>query len=88
MGIKLYGKKVTTVWLSEGGKNLDNLKMFYCPNCRTPVVQYQGDVITLVPGNAPYTPRTIIKCRGDHKVGDKWIKCNMYYSFADVVRSE
>jgi len=83
-------KKVTSVWLeserTKGGGY--KLKMFNCPNCRIPVVQYQGEVIRILPGNHPYTPKTVLKCKGSTK--DEfgvWRECNTYYSFMGVVNN-
>lgn len=89
-------KKVTSVWLESEESNSAiessdyyKLKMFYCPSCRVPVIQYQGDVIRIVPGNHPYTPKTVIKCKGSLKDDDGiWEECGMYYSFMAVVNNK
>ena len=81
-------KKAAAIWLesekSRGGGY--RLKMFNCPDCRVPVVQYQGEIIRIVPGDHPYTPKIVIKCKGSLK--DEfgvWKECNTYYSFIGVV---
>ena len=80
-------KKISTIWLeSETGKDGDKRKMFYCFNCRTPLIEYIGHVKTIVPGRNPYNPSTILKCKGSVQRSDGiWEDCGMYYSFAGSV---
>ena len=57
-------KKATTIWLeAETGK----VKLFRCMNCSIPVAEYTGNVVQVVPGNHPYTPSTIHRCKGTLK---------------------
>ena len=79
-------KKVTTVWLEpeETGK-IPQKKMFYCFNCRVAIIQYTGKVVTIVPGNHPYSPSTIIKCKGNVKKGSYWEECGYFYCFVGSV---
>jgi hypothetical protein len=83
-------KKVTTVWLEAEEKNSRNrLKMFHCVNCRSPVVQYRGDAIAIVPGNHPYEPMVIVKCKGTFKnEAEQWEECGYYYSFVSTVHTK
>lgn len=79
-------KKVTTVWLEpEKTCKSDWEKMFYCFNCRSPLIQYTGKVITIVPGDQPYEPSTIIKCKGNIKKGTMWEECGYYFCFIATV---
>ena len=79
-------KKPTTVWLESQGSEV---KMFFCFNCRIPVLEYTGSVVQIVPGNSPYTPSTILKCKGNVQRRDgTWEACGMYYSFIDVIRTQ
>jgi len=81
-------KKVTTVWLEpeigDGGE--DKTKFFYCFNCRIPVFQYVGNVVTLIPGGVPYEPYTEHKCKGSvmTKNGTYQV-CGHYYIIAGTV---
>jgi hypothetical protein len=83
-------KKVMTVWLQAEEKNTRNrLKMFHCVNCRTPIVQYRGDAILLLPGNHPYQPMVVIKCKGSFRnEDDNWEECGYYYSFISTVHTK
>lgn len=83
-------KKVTSVFLeSETRENRQRLKMFFCPNCRTPIAQYKGTYVTIVPGQHPYEPLTLHKCKGTFKneEGD-WEECGYFYSFVSVVQTK
>lgn len=91
MGKNLPGiKKVCTVWLEAENEGYeDKLKMFFCFNCRIPIIEYTGKVMQLVPGGSPYTPSTVLKCKGSVQRRDgSWEDCGMFYSFIDSVRSE
>ena len=80
-------RKVCTIWLdSENEGYGDKRKMFFCFNCRIPIIEYEGNVIQIVPGGSPYTPNTVLKCKGSvqRRDGD-WEECGMFYSFASVV---
>lgn len=88
MGKSLKGsKKVTTVWLEpETEGDHDKVKMFYCFNCRIPLIEYSGNVTEIVPGNSPLEPGTILKCKGSVQRQDKqWEECGMYYRFQGAV---
>ena len=81
-------KKITTVWLESeiGSGGNDKTKMFYCFNCRIPLIQYKGNVVTIVPGSQPYEPSTILKCKGNiPNANGTWEECGVHYSFAGTV---
>lgn len=81
-------KKCTTVWLESeiGSAGNDRLKMFYCFNCRIPLLQYSGRIMTVVPGSQPYEPGAVIKCKGNvpNQYGG-WEECGHYFSFVGSV---
>ena len=74
-------KKVITVWLdSEGGNESE---YYFCPHCRIVIVEYNGTLISEVPGGAPVSPQTIIKCKGNFRRKDgEYEECGRYYIFA------
>lgn len=80
-------KKITSVFLEpeiEGSG--DKVKMFFCFNCRIPIIEYQGQVTTIIPGHSPYTPSTALKCKGSVQRHDgEWENCGMYYSFVGAI---
>ena len=64
----------TSVWLRE---NLTNeLELFYCPKCRYPLLQYQGDIVTLLPGTSQSRLPIVVQCRS----------CSHKYMFHFIVR--
>jgi len=80
-------KKLTTVFLEpEVEAYSDKVKMFYCFNCRTPIIEYTGRVMTIVPGRSPVEPSTRLKCKGSVQRRDgEWEECGVYYSFVGSV---
>jgi RNase P subunit RPR2 len=56
--------KVTNVTLSYDIDDIkeDKLKMFFCYNCQNPVAQYQGEVLSIMPGATPVRLPIIVKC--------------------------
>lgn len=56
--------KVTNVTLSYDIDDIaeDKLKMFFCMQCQNPVAQYQGEVLSIMPGATPVRLPIIIKC--------------------------
>lgn len=83
-------KKVITVWLtSENEGYSDKKRMFFCFNCRVPIIEYEGDVISMVPGGSPYSPSTALKCKGSvrRKDGD-WEFCGNYFVFVGSVQTQ
>ena len=90
MGKPLRGtRKPVTVWLEpekEGRDYKDKVKMFFCFNCRIPLIEYQGKVMSIIPGRSPYVPATILKCKGSLQIGvGEWEECGMYFSFVGTV---
>jgi len=77
-------KKPTTIWLEpEGG----DTKMFFCFNCRIPIIEYNGSVMQIVPGHSPYTPGTVLKCKGSVQRNGEWHECGMLYSFVGAIHT-
>jgi len=68
---------VTSVWLQRDITDPQgyNLKMFFCPNCQNPLIQYKGNVIQIVPGEGPYKVGTVLQCKN----------CKSRYMFHDVL---
>ena len=77
--------KVCTIWLEPeiGINGTDKMKMFYCFNCRIPILKYIGKVFSVIPGNAPYNPSTVLKCKGNvrYEQEGEWEECGMQYAF-------
>ena len=81
-------KKSVTVWLDAENEEdyQDKVKMFFCFNCRIPLIEYQGNVASIIPGRSPYVPATILKCKGSVQVGvGEWEECGEYFSFVGTV---
>lgn len=80
-------RKPTAVFLEaevEGEK--DKIKMFFCFNCRIPLIEYTGRVILIVPGRVPFEPSTVLKCKGNVKRRDgTFEECGYFYSFIGTV---
>lgn len=80
-------KKVTTIWLEPTVNS--SLNMFWCFNCRSPVCQYHGDVVNIIPGNTPYSPHTLHECKGSFKdENNNWKKCGYFFVFMASVTTE
>lgn len=56
--------KVTTITLARDVQDPDGyrLKMFHCPTCGNPVIQFKGRVIYMMPGGAPVSMGTVAMC--------------------------
>jgi hypothetical protein len=69
--------KVTSITLSYDIDDIkeDKLKMFFCYNCQNPVAQYQGEVLSILPGATPIRLPIIVKCP----------HCKHLYSFNAIV---
>ena len=87
MKSKIGQKKVCTIWLEPEIEGYgDKVKMFFCFNCRIPIIEYRGNIMEIVPGGSPYNPSTILKCKGSVRKDDgTWEACGMYYSFVAAV---
>lgn len=57
--------QVTSVVLVHSDDDL--MKMFFCNDCRESVFQYQGRIISIMPGTPPETVPFLIKCKRCHK---------------------
>ena len=62
--------RVTTVILSndEDDPNHELLHMFSCYNCKNNLFQYQGRVISIMPGVPPLMIPILVKCKVCGKV--------------------
>ena len=54
-------KRVYTVWLVATQE--DKWNIYRCPDCTLPIVQYKGDLIAEVPGEAPGAYPMKVQCR-------------------------
>lgn len=54
-------RRMTSVWLEVNQSS--GVEMFNCPTCKAPVLQIQGDVVTMLPGESPSKLPIIIQCR-------------------------
>lgn len=54
-------RRITSVWL-EVNQSV-GLEMFNCPTCKAPILQIQGDIVTMLPGESPSRLPIIIQCR-------------------------
>ena len=81
--------KITTVWLEAEGLNNNFIwRLFHCINCRIPLIEYNGTVASIVPGDQPYIPSTRLECKGKVWREDKRypgesqpFDCGMIYVF-------
>lgn len=55
----------------------NKMKMFFCPTSQTPVLQYKGLIISILPGLSIYEPYTLIKCKDS--------RCPMAFIFSPIV---
>lgn len=70
-------QKLASVWLDVGDSQ--GLQMFYCPSCRYPILQYKGDVVTILPGDSPSQLPLVVQCKGRN--------CGKKYVFNLMLRS-
>ena len=75
---------VVSITISEGTNPYD-LKMFFCPNCGTPVFQYSGQVKQIVPWFVPSITPVLVKCPKKWYDGDKITYCNAKYLITWVI---
>jgi hypothetical protein len=69
MELRKAPKKIVSVWLEpEETKNGEPIKkIWFCPNCGSPVCAYHGQVIDILPGSHPVKEKgktTEYLCRG------------------------
>lgn len=62
----------TTVTLIK--KDNDTEHLWYCPDCRNPVIKYKGEVVSIIPGYAPSELPLIRQCRNDD-CGRNYVFC-------------
>lgn len=58
----------------------ERLKMFFCFNSQTPLIQYKGQVISVLPGLSAYEPYTLLKCKDS--------RCPLAFVFSVVEMSK
>lgn len=69
--------KITTVYLDYDP--FGQVTMFYCHSCRYPLLQYSGEIVTLLPGTQEFSPPIIIKCGNKH--------CGHKYALLGFIKS-
>lgn len=76
-------KRVFTVWLLYVDE--PDWKMYWCPDCRKPVMQYKGDLIMEHPGIdadgtyiKPVAPPILIQCKNE--------RCGRKFMFQGTVK--
>lgn len=62
--VQVIKKYVTTVTLIKPNDGLgDNgLHIFNCPDCKNPVLQYRGEIASILPGFTPVELPIIVQC--------------------------
>lgn len=65
----------TTVYLSK--PDSQELHKFHCPDCRTPILQYKGEVVKVVPGFNHAELPIVVQCSNS--------KCKRKYNFISFV---
>ena len=56
----------------------DTWKMYYCPDCREPIVRYKGDIVCEIPGESPKPYPLEVKCKNP--------ACGRTLVFEDAIR--
>jgi hypothetical protein len=69
-------KRVYTVWIVPTED--DEWRIYHCPDCRTPIAQYKGDLIAEIPGESPEPYPIKIQCRNPN--------CGRKIVFEDAIR--
>jgi len=54
-------KRIYTVWIVPTDN--DKWNMYFCPDCKTPIAQYKGDLVAEIPGEAPKPYPVMIQCK-------------------------
>ena len=54
-------KRVYTVWIVPTED--EGWRMYHCPDCRTPICQYKGDLVAEMPGESPEPYPIQIQCK-------------------------
>lgn len=56
----------------------DDIRMMFCLNCQSPFTQYNGHIISVVPGEPPLKPYTMTRCKNRN--------CPMVYVLLGIVQ--
>jgi hypothetical protein len=67
---------ITSVFLLKS-PTTERTIIYYCPYCRSPILQYQGAFVMEIPGGVPETFPLIVKCKNK--------ECNHKYHFHTLV---
>jgi hypothetical protein len=67
---KTYITTVTLIKPKEGDKERH---VFFCPDCRNAIIEYIGEVVSIVPGRIPQDLPITVPCRN--------YKCRRKYTF-------
>lgn len=70
-------KRVYTVWIVPVEDD-DEWKIYHCPDCRTPIAQYKGDLVAEIPGESPHPYPIQIQCKNP--------QCGRKIVFEDAIR--
>lgn len=66
MDVEILGNKksftVTSVIITTPKDGFNDLHMFFCYNCKNPLFQYKGRVVSITSGSTPHTVPIILKC--------------------------
>lgn len=54
-------KRIYTVWIVP--TNDDIWRMYYCPDCREPIIRYKGDIVAEIPGESPQPYPLEVMCK-------------------------
>ncbi len=54
-------KRIYTIWIVPTED--DNWRIYHCPDCRTPIAQYKGDLVAEIPGESPEPYPIQIQCK-------------------------
>ena len=73
-------KTPITVYLNRNDSKSDYWKMYYCNDCRNPIMQYMGEVVMAVPGAEAVSLPIMIACSNKN--------CTRRYCFTGWVSRE
>lgn len=60
-GLPRPKKRVYTVWLVS--RWTDEWTIYYCPDCRNPIIEYKGDLIAEIPGEVKEGYPIRVQCK-------------------------
>ena len=72
-------RKTISVFLEKHDDG-DQIHIFYCPSCRNPILQYQGETVLILPGLSPTKLPLLVKCKNKN--------CERVYNFEAFVEEE